>query len=282
MEKQEEDDIFSTYGLDENDPFIEGFVLHISTAIGKLFEAFKKKMQSSVAFNVFVNAWEYYNNMPPLQQTKCAKLLEACQTMWNDVTKSEAERFSKLCMAVVQGGKGQCKKLVTTCNDIIEAIFALNGKLPEAERIFDAAHAAAMSGKVESDTCMALLYIVCARIWYLSFGYSSSEEEKMLSEGIRHHQKAKEKSNFKPSRLYSLHVISAIYDSSYVKQSKEQPDDEIIEFVNSAYDLLPYLDPVEAEIQKEELFKLTGIPASNSANRESLFPFQYPAKGLPN
>ena len=274
--------LFHEYKLDWDDPYTEGFVMLVSTAIVKLYGAFKEEQAPFVAFNEFVEAREFFYFMPETTQKRTQPLMDDLDKMWEDVSSSKADQFCCICAKVAQGNNEQSPELCEICIEILEAIFALDGKLPEAQRIFDAAHHAAMSKSINDDACIALLFIVCGRLWYKCLGYSCTEEEILLSEGIRYHLKAREKGGYNPSNLYCLHVSSAIYDSTFVRLSKGIHNDEMLEFIKSAYELHNHLEPEIAHKQNEQLYKLTGIPSGINSKDNLHLMSQFPASDLPN
>ena len=282
MDSSDVKDLFHEYKLDWDDPYTEGCVMLVSTAIVKLYGAFEEEQEPYVALNEFVEAREFFYFMPETTQEKSQLLMDDLDKMWGDVSSSKAEQFCCICDKVAQGNKEQSPELCEICIEILEAIFALEGKLPEAQRIFDAAHHAAMSKSINDDACIALLFIVCGRIWYKCLGFTCTEEEIMLSEGIRYHLKAKERSDYKPSKMYSLHVANAIFDSTYVRLSKGLHNDEMLEFIKTAYELHCFLDPEIAHKQNEQLYQLTGIPAEIIGDKEKIFSTHSPVLDLPS
>ncbi|MBP5721303.1 MAG: hypothetical protein J6W82_09625 [Bacteroidales bacterium] len=259
MGKRNNED-FAEYELDWDDPYTEGLVKYVSMAIVKLYHGFKKNMSPSLAFNEFVNAWEYFYFMPENTQAKSRKFMDACSQMWADVSKTKADEFCQHCTMVVQKDANQDTTLCEMCSDMIEAIFALDGRLPEATHIFDAAYEAIKHGETISDACIAYLYVLCARIWYKCLGYPSTEEELMLSEGIKHHLKAKAQGVELKTDLYSLHMATAIYDASYVRLREGTKLEEISNLVHEAYTLLSNIDSPAALMEKKDFYQLTGIP----------------------
>ena len=260
MEKKDTEDLFAEYDLDWNDPFTEGLVHQVCGAIVKLFDGFKEDKPASTAFNEFVDAWEYYYFMPEKTQVRSKKLMDACGEMWADITKTKADEFCSLCSTVMSDNPDPDMPLINMCGEIVEAIFALDGRLPEAQRIFDAAHTAAMHGKTRSDACIAYLYVLSARLWFKCLGYPCAEEELLLSEGIKHHLKAKAQGNAPKTELYCMHMATAIFDASYVRLEKGIKREEISNLVKEAYTLLDTIDSPAAFKEKKDLYELTGIP----------------------
>lgn len=275
-------DLFLDYKLDWDDPYTEGFVILVSSAIVKLYGAFKEGQEPFVAFNEFVDAREYFYFMPERTRGKSQLLMNELDTMWEDVSLSKAEQFCCLCDKVTQGDYEQSPELSETCIDILEAIFALDGKLLEAQRIFAAAYHAAMKKSIIDDACVALLFIVCGRLWYKCLGFTCTEEEILLSEGIRYHLKAKERSDYIPSKMYSIHVANAIFDSTFVRLSKGAHNDEMLEFIKTAYELHSHLDPELAHKHNKQLYELTGVPPEIKVREEAFFSLVSSKKDLPN
>lgn len=260
MKKKEKEELFAEYDLDWDDPFTEGLVYLVSNAVMKLFDGFKKNKLASNAFNDFVDAWEYYYIMPEKTQLNCKKLMDVCEEMWEDVYSTKVNEFCVCCVAAIQEGVPYAISFCGMCSDILEAIFALDGKLPEAQRIFDAAYAAARHGKSLPDACIAYLYVLSARLWFKCLGYPCAEEELLLSEGIIHHLEAKAQGNEPKTELYSMHMATAIFDASYVRLEKGIKLEEISELVREAYALLETIDSPAAFKEKMDLYELTGIP----------------------
>lgn len=269
MEKKSKEELFAEYDLDWDDPFTEGLVYLVSNAVMKLFDGFKKNKLASNAFNEFVDAWEYYYIMPEKEQVNCKKLMDVCEEMWEDVYSTKVNEFCVCCVAAIQEGVPYATSFCGMCSDILEAIFALDGKLPEAQRIFDAAYAAARHGKSLPDACMAYLYVLSARLWFKCLGYPCTEEELLLSEGIMHHLEAKEQGNTPKTELYSMHMATAIFDISYVRLEKGIKQEEISELVREAYALLETIDSPAALKEKIDLYELTGIPYPSMDKEEN-------------
>ena len=275
-------DLFLDYKLDWDDPYTEGFVMLVSSAIVKLYGAFEEEKEPYVAFNEFVEAREFFYFMPESTQTKSQLLMGDLDKMWEDVSSSKAEQFCHLCDKVAQGNIEQSPELCESSIEILEAIFALDGKMPEAQQLFDAAYHAAMMKSIADDACVALLFIVCGRLWYKSLSFTCTEEEILLSEGIRYHLNAKKQSSCKPSKMYSLHVANAIFDSICVRLLKGQHNDEMLEFIKSAYELHSNLDPEIAHKQDKQLYELTGVPPERKNHEETFSPFISSTKDLPS
>ena len=269
MKKKEKEELLAEYDLDWDDPFTEGLVYLVSNAIMKLFDGFKKNKLASNAFNEFVDAREYYYIMPEKTQVNCKKLMDVCEEMWEDVYSTKVNEFCECCVAAIQEGVPYATSFCGMCSDILEAIFALDGKLPEAQRIFDAAYAAARHGKSLPDACIAYLYGLSARLWFKCLGYPCAEEELLLSEGIMHHLEAKAQGNAPKTELYSMHMATAIFDASYVRIEKGTKQEEISDLVKEAYTLLDSIDSPAAFKEKMDLYELTGIPFSSMDEEEN-------------
>lgn len=268
MKKRQDKDVFEMYGLDKNDPFIAGYVERLSSAVTKLYDIFKENGESSSVFNEFVYAREFYEYMPESSKSECSEILELSEKMWEDVAKSKADFFCELC------AKCQEEDYKTLCEsslDILEAICALDGKILEAQRIFEAAHNAVKHGNSLPEICIAHLYVLCARIWYRCLGYPCDGEELMLSEGIKHHMKAKEQGTTPKTELYSLHIATAIFDVCYVRLGKGIKKEEISNLINEAYSLLSPIDSPAAIKEKVDLYQLTGIPYPNMENEDNIW-----------
>ena len=68
--------LFHEYKLDWDDPYTEGFVMLVSTAIVKLYGAFEEEQEPYVAFNEFVEAREFFYFMPETTQEKSQLLMD--------------------------------------------------------------------------------------------------------------------------------------------------------------------------------------------------------------
>lgn len=260
MGKIKKEDRLAEYELDWTDPFTEDLVQYVSKASGKLYDGLQDGKSPSSAFNEFVSAWDFYYFMPEDSQTKSKKLMEAFLEMWGYVIQSKINEFCDKCAEAVQDSVNTDSSIIDMCGELNEAIFAVGGQIPEAPRIFDAAHNLATHGTFLSNACIAQLYILCARVWYNCLGYPCGEEEKLLSEGIKHHMLAKAQGKAPKTELYSLHIATAIYDATCVQLKNGATKEEISELVREAYALLETIDSPAAFKEIMDLYELTGIP----------------------
>lgn len=260
MGKIKKEDRLAEYELDWTDPFTEDLVQYVSKASGKLYDGLQDGKSPSSAFNEFVSAWDFYYFMPEDSQTKSKKLMEAFLEMWEYVIQSKINEFCDKCAEAVQDSVNTDSSIIDMCGELNEAIFAVGGQIPEAPRIFDAAHNLATHGTFLSNACIAQLYILCARVWYNCLGYPCGEEEKLLSEGIKHHILAKAQGKAPKTELYSLHIATAIYDATCVQLKNGAAKEEITDQVLEAYNLLSSLESPTAFKEIEDLYQMTGIP----------------------
>lgn len=259
MEKKQEKDIFDLYGLDRNNPETVEFVVAACKAGYKLYKLFEKNKESFPAFSQFITAWQYYSVVPEAMKPQFEKkAIKPFISMWNDVSASMANHFCLLCERVSPQKKRVTADLCKTCLYLLDAITVLDGKLPEADRIFGTAKKTAESGKAGCDTCAALLYLVCARICYRSFGRTGKEEEDLLSEGLRCHLNAKPDSPVRDAELYAVHISGAIHDILYLKLEREETpnEQEIADLIIEGFAVVSDFDTPAADLCRENFEKL--------------------------
>lgn len=259
MGKRMEKDLFDIFKLDRRDPHIRSFIEPWSTAFCRCYKAFEDGDEDSVCFYDFVNAFSYFYNMPESSQQKCCGMLEFLEKMWVSVYRSTLEKFCRLCEDVSKGEVEHCEELSILCMDMVEAIFVFEGRLPEAQRIFEAAHNAAMSGKVLSAKCTALLFILCARLWCLSLGFSCVEEEIILSEALKYHFISTREEQMAPTELYVVILAYAIHDVICARRENGKPSSDTPELVKEAYRLLSLFDTRTTKDAREKLLLSSGI-----------------------
>lgn len=196
--------------------------------------------------------------------------MEAFLEMWNYVIQSKINEFCDKCAEAVQDSANTDSSIVDMCGELNEAIFSVDGQIPEAPRVFDTAHNLATHGKSLSNACIAQLYSLCARVWYNCLGYPCGEEEKMLSEGIKHHMLAKAQGMVPKTELYSLHIATAIYDATYVQLKNGVTREEITDQVLEAYALLCKIASPTAFKEIEDFYLMTGIPYADMVKEDAL------------
>ena len=261
-----EKDLFDIFKLDRTDPHINGFIEPWSAAFCRCYKAFDDGDDDSVCFYEFVNAFSHFYNMPESSQLKCGEMLEFLEKMWVSVYRSTIEKFCRLCEDVSEGGVEQCEELSILCMDMVEAIFVFEGKLPDAQRIFDAAHQAAMSGKVSSSKCAALLFILSARLWCISLGFSCVEEEIMLSEALKHHFLSTRKGYATSTELYATILTYAVHDILCARREMGKPSPDTTELAKEAYRLLSPFDTQATKEAREKVYMASGITEEQSTN----------------
>ena len=254
-----EKDLYDIFKLDRTDPHINGFIEPWSAAFCRCYKAFEDGDDDSVCFYEFVNAFSHFYNMPESSQLKCGEMLEFLEKMWVSVYGSTIEKFCRLCEDVSDGGVEQCEELSNLCMDIVEAIFVFEGKLPNAQRIFDAAHQAAMSGEVQSARCAALLFLLSARLWCLSLGFSSVEEEIMLSEALKYHFMSTKEENATSTELYATILAYAVHDILCARREMVKPSPDTTELVREAYRLLSPFDTQATKEAREKIYMASGL-----------------------
>jgi hypothetical protein len=181
--------------------------------------------------------------------------------MWNDVSASMANHFCQLCERLSPQKKRVTADLCKTCLKLLDAISVLDGKLPEADRIFETAKKTVESGKAGADTCAALLYLLCGRICYRTFGRTGKEEEYLLSEGIQCHLNAKPDSPVRDTELYAVHISGAIHDLLYLKLEREETpnEQEIADLIKEGFDVVSDYDTPEADLCRKSFAQLFGV-----------------------
>lgn len=254
-----EKDLYDIFKLDRTDPHINGFIEPWSAAFCRCYKAFEDGDEDSVCFYEFVNAFSHFYNMPESSQLKCGEMLEFLEKMWVCVFRSTIEKFCRLCEDVSDGGVEQCEVLSNLCMDMVEAIFVFEGKLPNAQRIFDAAHQAAMSGEVQSARCATLLFILSARLWCLSLGFSSVEEEIMLTEALKYHFMSTKEENATSTELYATILAYAVHDILCARREMVKPSPDTTELVREAYRLLSPFDTQATKEAREKIYMASGL-----------------------
>ena len=261
-----EKDLFDIFKLDRTDPHINGFIKPWSAAFCSCYKAFEDSEEDCVCFYEFVNAFSHFYNMPESSQSKCTEMLDFLEKMWVSVYGSTLEKFCRLCEDVSNGGMEQCEELSILCMDMVEAIFVFDGKLPEAQRIFDAAHQAAMSGKVSSAKCVALLFILSARLWCISLGFSCVEEEIMLTEALKHHFLSTREGCATSTELYATILAYAVHDILCARREMGKPSPDTTELAKEAYRLLSPFDTQATKEAREKVYMASGITEEQSTN----------------
>ena len=271
MEENQEQDMFDLFGLDRDDPLTEMCVVAISLASVKLSQLLDEEKAPAFAFNEFIKAWEYYSFLPETTKEACTEMMEIFVDMWHGVASSEADCFCSLCEVVASGEENHVDNLCVVSLELLEAISVLAGSLPEAHRVFAAAMDAAMSEKISSKTCKALLYILCGRIWYRCLGYSSNEEEALLSEGIEFHIRANADDLIRHTEIYAIQIAAAIEDIIYVRLEKGIAPPDMLALAKEGYAILARFDSPEADRERQDLYERTGISADTALYGGSLF-----------
>lgn len=261
-----EKDLFDILKLDRTDPHINGFIEPWLAAFCSCYKAFEDSEEDCVCFYEFVNAFSHFYNMPESSQSKCTELLDFLEKMWVSVYGSTLEKFCRLCEDVSNGGMEQCEELSILCMDMVEAIFVFDGKLPEAQRIFDAAHQTAMSGKVSSAKCVALLFILSARLWCISLGFSCVEEEIMLTEALKYHFLSTREEYASSTELYATILAYAVHDILCARREMRKPSPDIIELAKEAYRLLSPFDTQATKEAREKVYMASGISEDSSGS----------------
>lgn len=278
MGKKQENttDLFDIFKLDRNDPHINCFIEPWSTALYKCYKAFENGDGDSDCFYDFVNAFSYFYNMPVSSQKKCKELLEFLDKLWVRVSNSTIHKFCQICSIVSSGKMKQCDELSTLCMEIVQAIFVFGGKIPQTQSIFDAAYQAAMSGKISSAKCVALLYILCSRLWRISFGFSCIEENIMLSEAIKYHFLSMQEEKNILTELYAIIIAYAIHDIICARRENGESSPDTQELVMEAYRLLSHFDTQATNDARKILYTSTGIAGNIKDEMEDIIRFMPP------
>ena len=259
MENKREKDIFDLYGLDRENPETVAFVVAACKAGYKLYKLFAKGKDPFPAFSQFITAWQYYSVVPEAMKPQLEKkALKPFISMWNDVSASMANHFCQLCERVSPQKKRVTADLCKSCLYLLDAISVLDGKLPEAARIFETAKKTAESGKAGADTCAALLYLLCGRICYRSFGRTGKEEEDLLAAGIRCHLNAMPDSPVRDTELYAVHISGAIHDLLFLKLEREETpnEQEIADLIIEGFAVVSDFDTPAADLCRDNFEKL--------------------------
>lgn len=279
MEETQDNELYEQFckqfDLDKDNPFIGWFVEKACEAGAKLYVAFRDELMPACAFNEFITAWEYYYIMPEETKTECEGVMKIFRSMWSDVSKSEAELFCATCNSILHGEEGQEDILCKYCIEYLEAICVLTDSLPNPISIATAAMNVAISGYISSNTCIALLYILCARIWYRCLGCSCDKEEALLSEGLKYHLKAKADSLVYLTELYSIHIAAAIYDITYLRLERGCTQKDVFALVKEGYSMLEQFNSPQVEQERQSLYECSGIStevALYGERRYSLLP----------
>ncbi|MBR4352086.1 MAG: hypothetical protein IKQ01_03355 [Bacteroidales bacterium] len=262
MKKKQKQDIFDIYGLDRENPETVAFVVAACKAGYKLYKLFAKDKEPFPAFNQFITAWQYYSIVPEAMKPQFEKkALKPFISMWNDVSASMANHFCQLCERLSPQKKRVTADLCKSCLNLLDAITVLDGKLPEATRIFEVAKKTVESGKAGADTCAALLYLLCARICYRSFGRTGKEEEDLLSEGLRCHLNAKPDSPVRDTELYAVHISGAVHDILYLKLERDETpnEQEITDLIKEGFDVVSDYDTPAADLCRKNFAQLFGV-----------------------
>lgn len=261
MEETQEKDLFDYFGLDRNNPFVEWFVDAASEAGAKLYMACENEKTPALAFNEFVKAWDYYGIMDNSVRGHCEEMVKLFREMWKDVAEAEAEYFYYLCNAVINGEADADEPLSIVCIELLEAISSLDGCIPEATGILAAALKVITNGKPHLASCTALLYVLCARIWYRSLGLSCKEEEALLSEGLKCHQSVKPGDIISSTELYAMNMAAAIDDIICVRLERGIPPAEMLGLAKEGYIVLDRFDTPNADAARQSLYNSSGISA---------------------
>lgn len=261
MEETQEKDLFDYFGLDRDNPFVEWFVNAASEAGAKLYMAYENEKTPALAFNEFVKAWDYYGIMDDSVRDHCEKMVTLFREMWKDVAEAEAEYFYYLCNAVIGGEDYADEPLSIVCIELLEAISSLDGCIPEATGILAAALKVITNGKPHLASCTALLYVLCARIWYRSLGLSCKEEEALLSEGLKCHQSVKPGDIISSTELYAMNMAAAIDDIICVRLERGIPPAEMMGLAKEGYIVLDRFDTPNADAARQSLYNSSGISA---------------------
>ncbi len=261
MEETQEKDLFDYFGLDRNNPFVEWFVDAASEAGAKLYMACENEKTPALAFNEFVKAWDYYGIMDNSVRGHCEEMVKLFREMWKDVAEAEAEYFYYLCNAVINGEADADEPLSIVCIELLEAISSLDGCIPEATGILAAALKVITNGKPHLASCTALLYVLCARIWYRSLGLSCKEEEVLLSEGLKCHQSVKPGDIISSTELYAMNMAAAIDDIICVRLERGIPPAEMLGLAKEGYIVLDRFDTPNADAARQSLYNSSGISA---------------------
>ena len=253
--------VFDGSGLDQDDEMIGWFVATASVAVTKLQVAIKEEKSPALAFNEFVKAWEFYSILPDSAQAQCEEFFEPFKELWNDVAQEEADYFRFLCDAVRRGEKEAEDHLSIVCLEIMDAIVIMDGSIPEVTSIYVAAMNTAKSGAVCSNACVALLYILSARVWYRSYGYSSDVEEALLSDGIRYHMNVTASDLVCITELYAIHIVAAIDDIICVRSERGVSREEVLMLAKEGYTVLARFDSPQVDYARQSLYNSSGISA---------------------
>ena len=261
MEETQEKDLFDYFGLDRDNPFVEWFVDAASEAGAKLYMACENEKTPALAFNEFVKAWDYYGIMDDSVRDHCEEMVKLFREMWKDVAEAEAEYFYYLCNAVINGETDADEPLSIVCIELLEALATLDGGIPEANGILTAALKVISSGKPRLASCSALLYVLCARIWYRSLGLSCKEEEALLSEGLKCHQSVKPGDIVSSTELYAINMAAAIDDIICVRSERGISRAEMLGLAKEGYIVLDRFDTPNADAARQSLYNSSGISA---------------------
>ena len=261
MEETQEKDLFDYIGLDGDIPFIEWFAGTASEAVEKLYTACQDERTPAIAFNDFVKAWYYYGIMPDSVQEECKEIVALFRDMWKDVAEAEVDYFYFLCNAVISGEPDAEEPLSIVCIELLEAISSLDGCIPEATGILAAALNVISNSKPHLASCTALLYVLCARIWYRSLGLSCKEEEALLSEGLKCHKSVKPGDIISSTELYAMNMAAAIDDIICVRLERGIPPAEMLGLAKEGYIVLDRFDTPNADAARQSLYNSSGISA---------------------
>ena len=262
MDETQEKDLYDLFGLDRDNPFVVWFAVAASEAAAKLHIVCNEEKTPALAFNEFVKAWDYYGIMPDSVREECEEMVKIFREMWKDVAEAEAEYFYHLCNAVIGGEDDADEPLSIVCIELLEAISSLDGCIPEATGILAAALKVITNGKPHlAASCTALLYVLCARIWYRSLGLSCKEEEALLSEGLKCHQSVKPGDIISSTELYAMNMAAAIDDIICVRRERGMTPAEMLGLAKEGYIVLDRFDTPNADAARQSLYNSSGISA---------------------
>lgn len=263
MDTHQNEKFFNTFGLDINDQHTVEFVVAACNAVGKLRTNNKSKQSPITAFRDFIEAWGAYSDLPQATKKRCEKFYLIFCEEWEDVARALVNSFLSQSCSVKKGDVREYDNLCITCMEIIEALAYTDGKIPDAAKLYEAALELAENKTNNNHAGIALLYILCARIWSWCLRKTPEGDEFLLRKGYKNHMEAScSDSIIYHTEMYAYHISAAII-SLVLHKGGETSDPESRDMIAESYRMLCRFKSPKTDFLRNQIYTYSGLHADD-------------------
>lgn len=271
MDVQQVENFLGSYGLGEQ---VE-FAIAACAAVEKLRMLKEQEQSPIMAFNEFISAWVAYSDIPEVKKRNFERVYLEFNKEWEDVAKALVSRYFSQSASVKKGDVCEYDNLCITCMQIIEALANTDGNMPDTVRLYEDALELAEDKTNTNYSGIALLYILCARLWGWSLMKTPEGDEAFLRKAYQNHIKASCSDGLVyNTEMYAFHIAAAII-SLVLYKGGGAPDLESRSMIAESYRMLCKFKSPKTDFIREQIYTYSGIQADGRSDLNEMSECDY-------